>query len=120
MPTLQHRSTRRLLAAGVVLLAAVAAPAGAADQAACITAGLEPASLRAGTAAARLELRSCLARSTPAPGLCAGVPPVEGNDVMSIEAWYIKGCPGKALVSDHCHQLMDEVAAYCRTGAPGN
>lgn len=121
MPLLPRHALRPLLAAALGLLAFAAARAEdpASDQASCITRGLEPASRVAGTANARLALRSCLATATPSPGLCAGVPAPDGSDVTGLEAWYIKGCPGKSLTSDHCHQLMDEVAAYCRETAAG-
>jgi len=121
MPALPKRYLRPLLAATLGLLAIATARAEdpAPDQASCITRGLEPDSRLAGTATARLALRSCLATATPSPGLCAGAPAPDGSDVTGLEAWYIKGCPGKSLTSDHCHQLMDEVAAYCRETAAG-
>lgn len=121
MPVPPERSSRRLLAAALCLLAVATAQAAdpVTDPAACITRGLEPDSLRAGTATARVALRSCLAAAAPSPALCAGAPAPDGTDVMGLEAWYIKGCPGKSLTSDHCHQLMDEVAAYCRENAAG-
>ena len=81
MPVLPRHSLRPLLAAALGLLAVATARAEdpAPDQASCITRGLEPASRVAGTANARLALRSCLVTATPSPGLCAGVPAPDGR-----------------------------------------
>lgn len=92
---------------------------GADDPRACIAKGLAPEWRRAGSDSARQMVRNCLLSSQITPGLCDNVPAPGVNDVMGIEAWYLRGCHGPNLTSYHCQLLMDEVAEFCHAHSSG-
>ncbi len=91
-------------------------PNAAASQSACIAKGMEPAWRRAGSDSARVMVKACLIESPRSADLCDRLPPENMVDVLSSEAWLIKGCSAHGLTNSHCHALMDEVAAYCYAG----
>jgi hypothetical protein len=105
----------------VPAMADPAAPASsvAASQSACVAKGMNNEWKLAGTDSARQMVRACLIESPPSADLCEKLPVQGQNDVMGIEAWYIKGCSVLGLTSGHCHALMDEVAEHCYAGGNG-